>query len=240
MCGQLIKDQPERPDLWLLQANAYIGLNQPVKAAEVYELLDHLGKSTVDSLNMLGDIYINQELYHMAVKSYIRAMEKEPQLNADRPIRAAKVLVARGALDETGELIGSIRKLKADGLKVKNRKDLLKIQARLAVAGGSGDQEVSILKEIVELDPLDGEALILLGQHSSRTGDAEKAVFYFERAAAIEKFEADAKVRHAQLLVGEGKYNQALPLLRRAQMIKPRENIQQYLEQVERIAKTSK
>ena len=55
-------------------------------------------------------------------------------------------------------------------------------------------------------------------------------------AAAIEAFEADAKVRHAQLLVGLGRYSEALPLLRRAQTVKPPENIQEYMEQVERVA----
>ena len=88
------------------------------------------------------------------------------------------------------------------------------------------------------LDPLDGEALILLGRRSSRTEDFEKAIFYFERAAAIEKYEADAKIQHAQLLVQQGKYNEALPLLRRAQQISHRQNVQEYLEQVERFAKS--
>jgi tetratricopeptide (TPR) repeat protein len=85
---------------------------------------------------------------------------------------------------------------------------------------------------------LDGEALILLGQHSSRAGETEKAIFYYERAASLEEFEADAKVRHAQLLVKHGRYEEALPLLHRAQQLKPRDNLQDYLEQVERAAKS--
>ena len=55
---------------------------------------------------------------------------------------------------------------------------------------------------------------------------------------SLEKFEADAKVRHAQLLVGQRKYAEALPLLRRAQELKPREDVQKFLEQVERFAKS--
>ena len=90
----------------------------------------------------------------------------------------------------------------------------------------------------INSSPLDGEALILLGQHSARSEDYEKAVFYYERAASLEKHEADAKVRHAQLLVGQGKYTEALPLLRRAQDLKPRDDVQKYLEQVERVAKS--
>lgn len=238
LCSQLIKDEPDRADLWMLQANAHIGLKQPMKAAEIFELVGHLGKSTLESLNMLGDIYINEELYEMAADSYIKAMQMDASGNPDRAIRSAKVLIARGAFKETRRLIEEIETRYAGRLEIEDRKDLLKLRARLAVADGSGDdEEVRVLKEIVELDPLDGEALILLGQHSGRTGDAEQAIFYFERAANIEKYEADAKVRHGQLLVQQGKYNEALPLLRRAQQVNPRDNIQEYLEQVERVAK---
>jgi tetratricopeptide (TPR) repeat protein len=239
LCGQLIKDNPDRSDLWLLQANAYIGLNKPLKAAEIYELVNHMGASTPDSLNMLGDIYINEKLYGMAADAYINAMQlEESGSGADRAIRSAKILAARAANEETKELIEKIREYKSDVLGKEERKEILKLEARLAVAEGAGDEEVKVLEEIVELDPLDGEALILLGQHSMREGDIEKAIFYYERAAAIEAYEADALVRHAQLLVGEGKYVEAIELLKRAQQIEPRDNIQKYLVQVERVAKS--
>ncbi len=81
--------------------------------------------------------------------------------------------------------------------------------------GSGGEEEIRMLEEIVALDPLDGEALILLGQHC-----------------------ADALVRHAQLLVQQTKYAEALPLLRRAQDLKSREDVQKYLEQVERVARS--
>jgi tetratricopeptide (TPR) repeat protein len=238
LCKGMIEAHPERADLWLLQANAYIGLNQPLKAAENYELVDRLGQATVDSLNMLGDIYVNESLFEMAVNAYIRALEKNPDASADRAIRASKVLIARGALEETKGLISRIEKLHRERLDTAGRKDLLKLRARIAVAEGAGTEEVKVLEEIVALDPLDGEALILLGQHAARANDAEKALFYYERAESLEKFEADAKIRHAQLFVGQGKYTEALPLLRRAQELKPRDDIQKYLDQIERIAKS--
>src|SRR5690606_26805507 len=132
----------------------------------------------------------------------------------DRAIRAASVLTARGALTESRQLIERIEAVYGDQLDTADRKKLLKLRARLAVAQGASDEEARVLEEIVALDPLDGEALILLGQHSSRAGNAEKAIFYYERAASLEAFEADANVRHAQLLVRNGQYEAALPLLR--------------------------
>jgi tetratricopeptide (TPR) repeat protein len=235
---QLIQDDPNRADLWLYQANAYIGLKQPLKAAVNYELVDRLGASTVGSLNKLGDIYVNQELFGTAVRSYIQALEKDPQGSIAHTLRVAKVLIYNGALAETKQLIDRIEALRGASLSEDDRKELLKLRAQIAVAEGAGEEQVKVLEEIVALDPLDGQALILLGQSCARSGDTEKAVFYYERAEGLEKFEADAKVRHAQLLVRQRKYAEALPLLRRAQELKHRDDVQKYLEQVERFAKT--
>lgn len=234
---QLLKDYPERSDLWLLQANAYIGMNEPMKAAENYEIVDRLGGSTSASLNMLGDIYINNELFDVAAANYIRAMEMDEKVAPDRAIRAAKALTARGELSVTRMLLESIERLRGSALSDDTRKELLKLHARIAVAEGAGDEEAKVLEQIVAMDPLDGEALILLGQHCSRNEEPEKAIFYYERAESIEKYEADAKVRHAQLLVQLNRYDEAIPLLRSAQQITPRDNVQKYLEQVERVQK---
>ncbi len=231
----LLKRDPDRGDFWMLQGNAYLGLNQAAKAAECLEMVDRLGQSTPDTLNTLGDIYVNDELFDLAVAAYMRAIDAGQQ-NPERAIRAVRVLIARGAFEETRALLGVLDTVYGPKLADAQKKELLFLRSRLAMAEGAGEEEARVLEQIVALDPLDGEALLLLGQHSQRTGNPEKAIFYYERAAGIESYEADAKVRHAQLLIGQGKYRDALPLLERAQAVKPRDNVAQYLEQVERLA----
>ncbi len=239
LCESLLRKFPDRADLWLLLANASLGMNKPLKAAEIFEWLDTLGRSTAESLLLLGDIYINEELYESAVRAYTRALEQKLSVPAERLLRASRALMTRGALAESRQLLEQMQQAFEgqfpDSLKV----EMLKLQARIAVAEGAGSEEqVRLLEEIIAIDPLDGEALILLGQHWGKMQNTEKAVFYFERAAAIERYEAQARIRHAQLLVQQGKYEEALPLLRRAQQIDPRDNVREYLEQVERAAKT--
>jgi Flp pilus assembly protein TadD len=148
------------------------------------------------------------------------------------------VLVGRGALDEAKSLLDGVETRRGASFNEARRKEFLKLRARIAAATQATEEEAKLLAEIVTLDPLDGEALLLLGQYHARNGDPERAIFHYERAASLEKFEPDAKVRHAQLLVQQGKYAEAIPLLRAAQQLKFRENIQAYLEQVERISKT--
>ena len=90
LCGQLIRRHSDRADLWLLQTNACIQLGQANNAAENYEIVDGLGKSTPESLAMLGDIYVNEELFDLAVEAYIRAMDKAPGGRPDRALSPAR------------------------------------------------------------------------------------------------------------------------------------------------------
>lgn len=236
---ELIRRFPDRKDFWILQANAFLGLNQPMKAAENFEIMDRMGIAPAESLTLLGDIYVNNGLMSLASSAYMRALGKGGQ-QPGPGIRAAKILASRSAYDEAKVLIAKIKDTPGLQLADKEKKDLLNTEARIAVAEGNNESAVKVLEEIIKMDPLDGDALMLLAQNYSRTGDADKAVFYYERAAGIEAFEADAKVRLAQLYVSQSKLDQAVPLLRRAQDVKPRDNIGEYLARVERMAKAKR
>ena len=236
LTGALVAQYPDRADLWMLQANAYAGMSELKKAAENLELVDRLGQSTAESLHLLGDIYTNDELTELAASAYLRAIAKDQKGDVGRALRAAKALAARAAHGECEQLLAAIDKAFAAKMDDGAKKDALKLRARIAVARGAGEDEARILEQTVALDPLDGEALILLGQYHARNGKPDMAILQYERAAGVPAFEADAKIRHAQLLVGQGRYAEALPLLRRAQQVKPRENVQQFLDQVERVA----
>lgn len=242
LCEELSKRDPQRADYPLLKANAYLGLKQPMRAAEIYELLDVAKKTPLSALHTLGDIYVNEGLLDQASEVYERALQRETTPDYAKQLRNVEVLVSRSAYPAAMRLLTTLRASaeKSTALSDDLRKRMLKLEARmLAAQGGASEAQTKILEEIVRLDPLDGDALILLGQCAAAS-NMEKAIFYYERAANIEAFEADAKLRHAQLLVKVGKYQDALPLLKRAHELKPREDVQRYAEQVERAARRSR
>jgi tetratricopeptide (TPR) repeat protein len=234
LCDLLLAANPQRVDLWLLQANAYIGLEQPSRAAQNYEIVESLGGSTTDSLNTLADVYSNEGLFDLAVQRYVLALERDPNATADRALRAARLLSARGARDETRDLLAKIEELRGDVLADSAKKQMFELRAKIAEAEEATAEQVAALEQIVVLDPLDGAALIKLGQIAGRAGELDKAIMYYERAAMLEAFEADAKVRHAQLLAQNGRREEALPLLRRAQAIDPRPSVQDFLDDLQR------
>lgn len=240
LIDELISQSPDRADYWLLQANAFIAMNQPMRAVQNYEMLIRMNKATPEALGLLGDIYVNEKLYDLASRAYVMAMDVSPEKGLPAGVRGAEILAQRGATSEAKEIITALRAAGLDNVQTEDRRRVLKTEARVATAEGAGDDAAKVLREVVDLDPLDGEALLLLGQHYGRKGEPEKAILMYERAEGIGAFEADARVRHAQLLVEQGKLEQAVPLLKRAQEIKPRDSVGQLLDQVEQIVRNKR
>jgi tetratricopeptide (TPR) repeat protein len=241
MLDGLIARFPHKPDFWLLQAHTFLGRKLPLRAAENLELLDKLGKASADTLQTLGDIYLTEGLADLAARAYGRSLEVDPQQPLAKSVRAAEALAARGAPEQARALTASLKKARGAALPDDEKKKILKLESRLAMAdGGGGPEAVLVLEEILRLDPLDGEALLLLGQHYGRNGEPDRAIFYYERASGIEACEGESKLRHAQLLAQQGRFLESLPLLRRAQEIKPRDELARYIEQVERAVKSQK
>jgi tetratricopeptide (TPR) repeat protein len=199
-------------------------------------MVTRLGSASAATYNNLGDLYASQQLFDLAVSSYLGALGADPKAKTDRALRAAKFLCANGAHADTRTLVDGVEQKRPE-LAASEKKEILSLRASLAVAQGASAEEAAALEKLVELDPLDGNSLILLGRFHERAGNLEQAVFQFERAAGVAAFEAQAKLSHGQLLVRQGKYQEALPLLRRAVELQPKEAWQKYLEQVEGAAR---
>lgn len=238
LASALIAKYPDNDEFWMLQAKAFLGMAQPLRAAENLEIVNGLGKSTAESLVLLGDIYVNERLFLLAAGCYADALARSGVAGVARAMHAARDLAARGAIEESSNLVARLEAEHGRELQESDRIELLRLKARIAVAAGGGPQEAAILAELLKLNPMDGAVLLQLGRYERLVGNAEQAMYYFIRASKLEEFEADASVGQAQVLVDQGKYAEAVPLLRRAQQVQARESVQQFLEQVERFAKS--
>lgn len=236
----LITEFPEETRYWLLQASAFIGMGKPLEAAGNYEFVDALGAADLDTLNILADIYVNEGFFDAAVSTYIRAMEKDSSAPPERALAGARVLVARSALDESRRLADAIEMVYGDRLADDVRTELLRLRSRVALAEGATDEQVRILEEIVDVNPLDGDAIVQLGLYHERQGEPERAILYYERAKAITGYEAMANLHHGQLLVRQRKFAEALPLLRKSQQAEPNDAKQDFIRQVEDFARRSR
>jgi len=235
---ELLKEYPDRDNLWTLQANIYIQKEQPAKAATSLEILRRLGKATSQNLYLLGDLYMSQEARDLALSAYLEGLEKDNGQNIAKALRAAQILVGRSAWNESRQLFTKIR---GAGTKLSEADDLklLKLESKVGMSTGAGEDAITVLEQIIERNPLDGEALLIAGDYYSKHDQREKAEFRYDMAGKLQGFEADAFVKHAQLLVQFQKYAKAAELLHKAQKVKPRDNVQRYLDKVEQLARSA-
>ncbi|HCN29688.1 MAG TPA: hypothetical protein DIT64_13280 [Verrucomicrobiales bacterium] len=154
------------------------------------------------------------------------------------PLRAAEILLAKEGFKASRGLLQKVQSAGESKLTPEDRRRVMKLEAKIGMAEGREVEALKILTQVAEQDPLDGETLLMLGGHYQKEGNNEKAAFYYETAGNIEAFEADAKTRLAQLYTGMGKYAEAIPLLKRAQDLKPRDSVAKFLEDLERFMKS--
>ena len=234
---ELIQNNPDNVDLWLHQANAFLGRAEPLRAARNYDIVRRMGKADARVLNNLGDIYLSQDLLDLASESYLAALDVDPKQEIARPLREAEMLSGRGAHELAEGLLNRIQTLYRDKMDAGETLRFTRLRAKVSMALGHDELAVANLEELIRQDPLDGEALILLAGFHGRNGEGEKAVLFYERAAQIKGHEVNALIEHAKYLVAQSQYDPAARLLHQAQVLRPRENVARYLDQVERLAR---
>ncbi|MEM8953722.1 MAG: tetratricopeptide repeat protein [Verrucomicrobiota bacterium] len=237
MLDSMIAARPDDERLWDIQANGFIGTEEFLEASKNLEIMDALGYSTEETLKKAADIYVNQGLFDMAANTYLKIYENDSSGDVDGPLKAAEVLMERDGVDQARRLINEVRATAGAEFSKESEGKLLRLEAQISMSQEEMDDAAKLLMRVIEIDPLDGKSLIMLGDIYRDEGQIEKAAFQYERAAGISEFEADAKVQHGQLLAFDGKYEQAIPLLRRAQELNPRESVGQFLEDIEDFVK---
>ncbi len=239
ICEEIIRQNPERTEFISLQSEAYLALKENGKAAENLEFLARMGLAKPADLQRLGDIYLVAKDTGLALSAYKRALESG-DFDAAKVISQAENLSIQGGLTEAAALVESARKAGAGKLAKDQEARLLKLEARLAVSSGRSDESAAMLERVVELNPLDGAALLLLGQHYQDKGDTPRAVGWYERAIKIKDQEAVASIRLAQIHLAANKLSEALPLLKRSQEIKPSDSLTRLIADLERALRKGK
>lgn len=234
----LIQLQPARADLYLAQGDAYARVGKPLRAIQNLEFVHSLGGSTSGSLLTLGNNYANEKLYDQSVDAYMRALSLGEKTQLAPIVEATNFMIFNEATDAARNLADGIEKVRGESLTKEQRIELSRVRSRIAIVEGDAAAAAVQLENIVREDPLDGDALVRLGEHYRGERDFANAKNRLERAAELPDFEGRAKSLLGQILVDQGKdYAKALKLLRRAQELQPSDALQAYIEYVERLSK---
>jgi tetratricopeptide (TPR) repeat protein len=234
LLDRLIEAEPGNATYWMLQANAFIGVEEPLAAAVNLETVRLMDAASGSSLVLLGDIYMNAAMPELAKSAYLEALEADAA-GATFPAayRAADLLVRARAYDEAAEIVAVIDRRWRSTLSDDEQLELLTLEARLARARNRTKEAARLLESIVRRDGTRGEALIELAAYHHGQGQREKALLLIEQAERLDGFEYQARLQHAQFLVAAREYAAAVEVLRRALEIKREARVERFLAAVE-------
>jgi tetratricopeptide (TPR) repeat protein len=234
----LIDEFPGDTSLVLLQANALVSSQETMEAAANLEIVRRMGKATGGTLVLMGDIYVNMGHPNLALPYYLEAVGDE-KLDGERAIRVGRALVGRAAWTEAEAFLRKLDDDVSSRLSTEHQMEIMNLRASTAMGMGREGDAAEILGRVVDRDPLNGRALLLIAEYHWKNREHEQAEIYFNRAQKVESTRLDALVQNARMHVAIREYAKASRLLTEAQMVKPQQHVAEYLAKVEAAQRAS-
>ena len=235
---EMILEEPANNSYWKWQANAYLSEEMTDLASANLEVIKRMGKADAPSLALLGDIYLNKGMNGLALDNYVAAAEKG-ELDPKRLLRTAEGFVRRRLWEQAAEYLARTEDYLSE-LNPDQQAAFRNYQARTAIGRDNLEKASGILEALVEEDPMNGEALLTLGNLRRELDQPEEAAFAYEQAAKIEETRVNALVEHARMLIGNKDYVEAIPLLERVVVLEPGPRYEDFLDRVEKAARVAK
>ncbi len=240
LLDELLEKEPENVFCHQARAFALQSMNRPKDAAVAMETLKRMGKLSSTGYLALGDIYHNLGLFGISLATYEDAIARQDKLSLSRYIRVARILIGRGSYEDGFAYLEKIDRSFANNYGTEDRKEILLLQAEVLKSTGKKEESVKLLREIVEANPLQGKALIMLGQAAWENQNHVEASLYFERAAKTKEWEVQALTEHARMLVSTRDYDQAIRYLQEVQVLDPQPRIDRYLKSIQNLVISSR
>lgn len=243
--NSLITDDPNNVELWSALANTYLGTNDIKTATTNLEVVRLMGGAKRDTLMLLGNIYVSQQMFDLAAQMFVEALKNDSSKDPQDLVSAANTLASFGAIDNAEILVDAIQQAYGNRLEDRQVMALLTLESEIAIQRGQGEEAAQRLEEILARDPLNANALNALADYyatlvnSAEEGDRQprdqyRAAQLYERAQELQDETARRRafIGHAQLEVRLDNLQNAVRLLERAISIRSDENIAQYLTQI--------
>lgn len=257
--GELILQHPNKAEYWLHQVNCFLPLEMADEAAYNLEMVRMMGASSVDTLLLLGDIYLFKGMLLEGTQAYLDSLKMDASdRNLNKFVASAERLNSQIAYELSMQVIESIYNAYQGRIPDETQISLLSLSSEINIALGKGAEAAVNLEELLRRDPFNARALLALGDYYSSyrpEGDADseegkleisraqqRAMIYFERAQQLDDTRAQVRayIGEAQLRVRRSELQQAVDLLEEAQGIQYQDSVQAYLNQVRNFMQNSR
>ncbi|MDZ8118149.1 tetratricopeptide repeat protein [Pontiella agarivorans] len=225
--GELIARQPENEQLWLAQADAFLADGKIEQAIANREIVRGMDKLNPDERLVLGHLYLSIDLPNPALDCYLESIaDVEPAA----AMEALNRLIAARQWKQAETLIPA---MPVTGPEVKRAKAFIQIQSGEIPAG------IRTLEHVVSKNPLDFEALLMLGKAYRQTGQWEKSTLILEQAARGKTTEIEALLMLGQVFAEQGRFDDAIQTLEKAYRLQPNPSVSEYIAAIRSLQRHS-
>jgi len=225
---RLLDAEPARNEFWLAEARALLN-DDSERALANLEFLRRRKALDADNLHVLGSLYLNQSVPDQAAACYREALSANPPLATSKVASAAEALLAAGLSAEAKTLAAALPATDAKAIRLRA---LCELASREGAGAAPRPEVVASVEALLERNPLDAQALLLLAQFREAEGKSQAAALLFEQAARDPEHAAEALRRHGMLRVQLREYPVALQLLQRSHNLAPEPALAKLIEAV--------
>lgn len=238
ICDDLIRTQPGSVEFWLLKANAWLALGEPLKSARCIEIARRFAEVEDESLYLLGNIYLDARIFDRARDVFLAASRSAGELKEQELLNAVRYLVFNDQHEFAEQILDLISE---EGEDWSSRDKTLYRFLKAEFAYFREDFEASERTYLsgIELDPFNGYALMKLAEINIRKGETEQAIVYYDRAASNPSMRYSALVSKAKALIDNKQFRFALTTIEKALAEKNDARLNQLYAQVQRVVETS-
>lgn len=239
----LLNEAPAEAGVWLAQADAWIDLDDPLRAAANLELVHRSGGLNPTATLSLGHLYLQSRLPALALERYRAAIVAAEPVTLVRAVEALEMLLNAADWSRGKELAGLIESsgsYQPEMVPEKADKALLsrltRSRALIELETGNRDAGAKLVEDWLSREPLDGQALILLARFREEAGQREESEMLLEQAERLPEDAAAAHLAHGRLLVSESEYGDAIEHLAKSYELNPHESLAEYLKAVRELS----
>ncbi len=235
---ELIEKRPEDESLWINQSNNYTQTHNDIAAIAHLEFAKRMSQLSAANLLVLGHMYLQQDLSADALNNYQAAIATG-DVSLTAAVEALTAFTYRWRWAEAKAFGESCSKRYGEQLKapepVAARSAFERAMALIELETGDAKVGAKRIETLLEKDPTDIDAIILLAKFRKNSGDIEEALLLLEQAAAFPEKRALALRSRGELLVNQGRYEEALAALRESHELEPSEALREYMVAVEEL-----
>lgn len=226
---EVIAARPDEPAYYVLQASILLTLDRSDEAMTNLELVRRIGKLDAENHLLLASLHLRAGSAKLARPLLIEAMEMDPKPAMVSALNALEFVTRVREWGLARELAVILDKAYPESESAKLKQRQLRLGALIDIDSGADPAGgAKVLEGLIKVDPLDGEALILLARYRVGEKRMQEAEMLLQQALRVEGSTYEASLDLAKLYVALKRYRDALEFLDEAMVLRPSQSVEEY------------